>query len=63
MRPKLVGAGFRQLGELSIGGATWEAPDGTEVDVLESDAPWLPQVLAEAQRNSDAQGLPVLPLP
>lgn len=33
------------------------------MDVLEVSVGWFHQALAEAERNRDAQGLPVLPLP
>jgi hypothetical protein len=62
VRRCLTAAGFQHRGELSIEGATWESPDGETIDVLESDAAWLPEALAEAEHNRDAQGLPVLPL-
>lgn len=56
-------AGFRYEGELSVGGSTWIAPDGTPVDALEADDPWVVDALDDATSNRDLQGLPILPLP
>ena len=61
-RLKLENAGFRYLGELSIGGSSWNSPDGENLDVVEMETAWLSQGLMEAQVNRDAQGMPVLPL-
>jgi hypothetical protein len=63
VRQRLQESGFRYSGELSVGGSTWTAPDGTGVDVLESDETWVNDALEQAQENRDLQGLPVLPLP
>jgi len=60
---RLAGAGYRKLGELATGRASWEAPTGQEVDVLEGREAWWAEALAQAAGNRDAQGLPVLPLP
>ncbi|MBI2965413.1 MAG: hypothetical protein HYY34_04320 [Chloroflexi bacterium] len=62
-RKRLLEAGYQMVGNLSIGGSSWTSPGGQEVDVLESDAPWLGEALSRAQANRDPQGLPVLPLP
>ena len=59
----LTNAGFTGAGRLAIGGSTWIAPDGTPVDVIEGEDAWVADALAEAGRNPDAQGLPILPLP
>lgn len=61
-REKLARAGFTHLGELSIGGSTWRAPDGQTIDVIEGREEWWEEALREAQTNRDAQGLPILPL-
>jgi hypothetical protein len=61
-REKLARAGFVHQGELSIGGATWRAPGGQSIDVIEAHEVWWKDALSEAQSNRDAQGLPVLPL-
>ena len=62
VQKRLVAAGFVKQGDLSIGGATWQAPDGRLIDVIEGREPWWPEALAEAQANRDASGLPILPL-
>ena len=63
VRERLSVAGYYPLGTLSIGGNTWRAPSGVEVDVLECRAIWCIKALAEARVKRDDQGLPVLPLP
>jgi hypothetical protein len=54
-------AGAALLGRLAIGGTSWRLPDGTQLDVLTSDEPWLPDALA--QPNHDPSGLPIIDLP
>jgi hypothetical protein len=63
VRERLRQKGFQYSGELSVGGSTWTAPDGTGVDVLESDESWVSDALEQARGNRDLQALPVLPLP
>lgn len=63
VRRKLAVAGYVWTGGLSIGGSRWQAPDGTQIDVIEGHEEWWPQALAAAQSNRDEQGLPVLPFP
>lgn len=63
VRKQLADAGFIKVSELSIGGSSWRSPDGQRVEVIEGREPWWPEALAEAQRNRDADGLPILPLP
>jgi hypothetical protein len=58
---RLREAGFTQGPPLPGGGRSYTTPDGVPVDVIASDAPWLPEALAQVRR--DPQGLPVLPLP
>lgn len=58
----LVAAGYVQHGILSIGGTTWQAPDGRMIDIVEGNEPWWPRALAEAQSNRDAAGFPILPM-
>lgn len=60
---RLKAAGYESRGSLSIGGSTWRAPSGAEVDVIEGDEPWAMDAIGAAQNNRDLQGLPVLPLP
>lgn len=59
----LTATGHTRIADLKIGGSTWRAPDGTYVDVIESEAQWVKGALSESARNRDLQGLPVLPLP
>lgn len=61
-RNKLRSDGFSYQGELSIGGSSWIAPDGTPVDVIEGVDSWCPEAIAEAQTNRDAQDMAILPL-
>lgn len=63
VRRKLTDAGFVYCGELSIGGSSWTAPEGTPVDVVEGREAWWAEAISEAQTNRDEQGLPILPLP
>ena len=56
-------AGFALVGQLTIGGQSWKAPDGTSVDVIAGEDEWVGQALSEASTNLDPQGAPVLPLP
>jgi hypothetical protein len=60
---RLNAHGFTRLSDLSIGGSTWQSPDGVEVDVIERDDSWVRQALDRAQTNRDLQGQPILPLP
>ncbi|MDP9237813.1 MAG: hypothetical protein M3P30_10560 [Chloroflexota bacterium] len=62
VRERLRTAGYALNGELTIGGSTWTASDGTSIDVIESNQSWLEDALAQAQSNRDPQHLPVLPL-
>lgn len=59
---QLIAAGFVNKGRLSVGGATWQMPDGRLIDIIEGSESWWPEALAEAQTNRDAAGLPILPL-
>ena len=62
VRRMLVDGGFGLQGKLGVGGSSWTSPSGANLDVVETDAPWLDQALAEALHNRDVQGMPVLPL-
>ena len=59
---RLRSAGYVFQSNLSIGGSSWQSPSGTPVDIIEGDAPWWPEALAEARENLDASHAPVLPL-
>ena len=58
---RLEAAGYNVLSALGIPGYVLRSPDGVEVDVLLSDAPWLGEALACV--GYDVAGLPVLGLP
>lgn len=60
-RELMRSAGCKYLGELSIGGSSWQTSDGHLVDIVESDEIWVSEALEEL--NRDAQGLPVVRLP
>jgi len=64
-RDRLRAAGYVYLGELSIGGSSWQTTGqaGTHVDVLECHAAWCREAIGDAAGNRDIQGLPILPLP
>lgn len=59
---RLRRAGFLRREPLAIGGWSWEARDGTPLDVIEGRESWWPDALAEAAGNRNARGAPVLPL-
>ncbi len=58
---ELEKAGSRKIGELAILRSQWELPDGTSLDVLESNADWVSAALAHP--NIAPNGLPIIPLP
>ncbi len=55
-------AGYSFKAPLSIGGSSWETPEGVPVDVIEGREIWWPEALAEAAGNRDQSGAPVLSL-
>ena len=57
----LAQAGAHFLGGLSIGGSQWRLPDGTLLDVLFSNEPWVEEALRAPVVAPD--GLPVISLP
>lgn len=57
----LLAAGASRLGSLSIGGESWTLLDGTVLDVLISDLPWVTPALLEPRFSPDGQ--PVINLP
>jgi hypothetical protein len=61
VRRKLAVAGYVSIGELRIDDSRWQSPDGLQIDIIEGHDAWWSQALAEAQRNRDEQGLPILP--
>ncbi len=58
---ELERAGSRRRGTLTIGGTTWELPDGALVDVIESREPWAREAVHSP--TIDAAGLPIIALP
>lgn len=55
-------AGYAFKAPLTIGGSSWETPEGVPVDVIEGHEAWWPDALSEAAANRDASGAPVLSL-
>jgi hypothetical protein len=51
----------RRIGELSIGGTSWELPDRTILDIISSDRPWVETALQHPRFSPDLQ--PVIDLP
>jgi hypothetical protein len=58
---ELEQAGSRRVGELSIGGSSWQLPDGTYLDVIESSEPWVREAISNP--NNAPDGLPIIGLP
>jgi hypothetical protein len=58
---ELVESGSKKVGELSIGGSTWQLQDGTLLDVIESEENWVN--LAIKNPNIAPDGLPAIGLP
>ena len=57
----LESANAQRKGDLSIPGSQWELADKTSLDVLEGDAPWVEDAIANPNYAPD--GLPVIKLP
>ena len=57
----LQGAGYKIVTQLNILGYLLQAPDGTEVDLLLGNYPWLEQALSQPQQ--DKADYPVIDLP
>ena len=53
--------GARKVSNLSIPGSQWELPNGSSLDILEVDEPWLDAALASPNYAPD--GLPIIDLP
>jgi hypothetical protein len=51
----------RRIGELSIGGTSWELPDEVVLDIISSDKPWVKMALLCPRISPDNQ--PVIDLP
>ena len=57
---ELVEAGCVRVGSLTVGGTSWETPEG-ELDVIESSEPWAEAAVASPNRSPT--GLSVIALP
>lgn len=57
----LRSSGAHRVGPLIVGGTAWTLPDGTELDVLVSEEPWVRDALATP--NRDPSGVPIISLP
>ncbi len=57
---ELVAGGSIKVGELSIGGSSWQLPDGS-ILVLESQQPWVREAIANP--NIAPDNLPIIELP
>ncbi|MBZ8180148.1 hypothetical protein G3T18_08565 [Oscillatoria salina IIICB1] len=60
-KQELEQVGSRQTGTLSIGGSIWELPDGTSLDVIESNEAWVKKALQNSNLGGDK--LPIIALP
>ncbi|WP_228052078.1 MULTISPECIES: nucleotidyltransferase [unclassified Tychonema] len=58
---ELAATGSIKVGELSIGGSSWQLPDGSILDVLESQQPWVTEAIANP--NIAPDNLPIIRLP
>jgi hypothetical protein len=58
---QLAQQNVRRIGELSIGGTSWELPDRTVLDIISSDRPWVEKALQHPRISPDNQ--PVIDLP
>jgi hypothetical protein len=61
VRERLQSAGYVLVGRLGLPGFMMRSPEGTELDVVLGDEPWLDEALAHPP--ADAAGYPVLALP
>ncbi len=58
---QLQNFGAIKVNDLSIPGSQWNLPDGTSLDILEIDEPWLEAALRSPNYAPD--GLPIIDLP
>lgn len=54
-------SGCARVGPLTVGGSTWRLPEGSVLDVLALDEPWVEKALAHTVRGPE--GLPCITLP
>jgi hypothetical protein len=57
----LIEQNARRMGDLSIGGTSWELPDKTILDIITSERAWVTTALRHPRTGSDGQ--PVIDLP
>lgn len=57
----LQNAGAKKVADLSIPGSQWNLPDGTSLDVIEIEEPWIEAALNSPNYAPD--GLPIIDLP
>ena len=58
---RLTEAGAQRIGDLSIGGSTWQLPDGSELDVIVSDEEWAHEAVSNPVVPDT--GVPTISLP
>ncbi|PSM48427.1 hypothetical protein C7Y66_14480 [Chroococcidiopsis sp. CCALA 051] len=58
---ELKAAGAKFSGSLNFGGTSWQLPDGSSLDVIESGEPWAKDAIQNP--NYSPNGLPVISLP
>ncbi|MGB3513606.1 MAG: hypothetical protein WBA93_31250 [Microcoleaceae cyanobacterium] len=61
LHQELEKTGSKKVGNLSIGGSTWQLPDGTILDVIESEKLWVKEAIKNY--NIAPDGLPIIGLP
>ena len=54
-------AGCKRIGPLTIGGSSWRLQDGSSLDLIVLDEPWVEEAIANPVRGKD--GLPYIDLP
>jgi hypothetical protein len=59
---RLAAAFWQRLSDLTVSGSSWRSAEGQYLDMFTGQEPWWPSLIAAAQANRDAQGLPILPL-
>ncbi len=60
---RLAAAGWERTGDLAIGGSAWRSREGPGLDLISCEAAWGRAALEQAEKNRDAAGLPICPLP
>jgi len=57
----LLQAGGKKIGPLTVGGSSWRLRDGSTLDLIVLDEPWVEEAIASPVRGKD--GLPYVALP